>query len=466
MDQAHSDLLASADLSALGRRIRTARTARGLTQTDLAGDDMSVGYVSRIEAGQRRPKASVLTTLARRLGTTVEQLLTGVDAQEQNEIRLILDFAELSLETGEVAEARTRAEEGTARAESAGLGDLAARGHFLHARALEALGELDDAILELEPLVTGRGGLIEVRAGIALCRCYRDSGDLGRAIDTGERLLGALREREQDQTDEAVQLAVTLAAAYFERGDTGHAVRSCQKIIARAEQTGSTTARASAYWNIAMMESGRGRFSEAVAYADRALALLSEGQDARNLARLRTQLGAMQLYLDPPPIDQAALNLERAARELADSSAGAIDVARNELAVAHARFLAGENSDRIRDIARRVYESALGRAPLVAADAKAFEGRTWMEDGDVDAARGCYREAARILTGVGMDRGVAQQWFELADLLEQAGEPELAREAYRSAAASTGLSARPLARPQAAPARDPERLSYEPASRA
>ena len=39
----------------LGRRIRNARIAAGMTQTDLAGDDVSSAYVSRIEDGQRRP---------------------------------------------------------------------------------------------------------------------------------------------------------------------------------------------------------------------------------------------------------------------------------------------------------------------------------------------------------------------------------------------------------------------------
>ena len=47
-----------------------------------------------------------------------------------------------------------------------------------------------------------------------------------------------------------------------------------------------------------------------------------------------------------------------------------------------------------------------------------------------------------LLTGAGADRGAAQLWFELADLLEDVGDVEAAREAYRSAAASTGLRSR------------------------
>ena len=42
----------------LGGRVRQLRIARGLTQTDLAGDRFSKEYVSQIERGKTRPTAS------------------------------------------------------------------------------------------------------------------------------------------------------------------------------------------------------------------------------------------------------------------------------------------------------------------------------------------------------------------------------------------------------------------------
>ena len=54
-----------------------------------------------------------------------------------------------------------------------------------------------------------------------------------------------------------------------------------------------------------------------------------------------------------------------------------------------------------------------------------------------------YRRAVFRSTGVGADRDAAQLWFELADLLEGVGDLGAALEAYRSAAASSGLRARP-----------------------
>ncbi len=74
-----------------------------------------------------------------------------------------------------------------------------------------------------------------------------------------------------------------------------------------------------------------------------------------------------------------------------------------------------------------------------------------------------YQEAVHLLSAIGADRGAAQLWFDLADLLEQVGQAEAARDAYKRAAASTG-PARADERPRAdagLAAPDP-RVRYSP----
>ncbi|MFC5729711.1 MULTISPECIES: helix-turn-helix transcriptional regulator [Nocardioides] len=442
MDARQAELLRSIDPATLGRRLRAARVAKGLTQTELAGRDVSVGYVSRIESGNRRPNGKVLAELASRLGTPVEQLLVGAAPRELDEIRLALDFAELSLESGQPIEAEVRSAEVLARVEAASLEDMVDRARLLHARALEALGRLDDSILELEALIgLTRSALVEVRAGVALSRCYRESGDLTRAIEAGERILGRLAGTPLERTDESVQLAVTVAAAYFERGDSGHAVRVCRAAMAKAEALESSTARASAYWNASMMEADRGAVGDAVALAERALALLAEGRDARNLARLRSQLGAMQLSLDPPEVTEAQRNLDRAAEDLAWSSASPVDVARNDLARARAFLISGDLAAAA-ELSQRVEAAMSDQAPLLRGEALSLNAQILMAQGDVTRAASCLRQAVLAMTGVGADRSAAQQWFELADLLDGVGLADASRDAYRNAAASAGVRAR------------------------
>ena len=110
MHPSNAELLHSVDLKTLGSRVRAARVAKGWTQTELAGEEISVGYVSRIESGSRRPNLAVLTGLASRLGAPIEQLLQGVTASQYDEIRLGLDYAELALESGEAVDAERQAQ--------------------------------------------------------------------------------------------------------------------------------------------------------------------------------------------------------------------------------------------------------------------------------------------------------------------------------------------------------------------
>jgi transcriptional regulator with XRE-family HTH domain len=442
MDSADAALLKEIDPAQLGDRLRAARVAKGWTQTQLAGEHISVGYVSRIESGHRRPNAAVLDDMAVRLGVPVEHLLRGVTAREYDEIKLTLDFAELSLESGQHLEAESQARIALDRAVTGSQDELAFRARYLVARALEGQGSIDDAILELEPLVYGKGGgLLRVRCAIALSRCLRESGDLSAAIEVGERVGKQLEGSHLRNSDEAVQLAVTLAAAYFYRGDTGHAVRICRKAITESETSASPAARAAAYWNASLFESEQGSVADAVPLAERALALLSEGQDTRNLARLRNLLGTMQLQLDPPEVDAARGNLDKAAEELAWSSASVLDITRNAVARARAHYLNGDFAQ-ADEMCAGILETATDDAPLLAADAQSLVGQVAAARGDTEGAMSAYRHAVFLLTGVGADRDAAQLWFELADLLEEVGDVDSAREAYRSAAASSGLRSR------------------------
>ena len=442
MDSRDADLLKEIDPTQLGHRIRAARVAKGWTQTELAGGDVSVGYVSRIESGQRRPNSAVLTDLATRLGVPVDHLLRGVTAREYDEIKLTLDFAELSLESGQHLEAEARAREAVDRATLGTQPELASRGHFIVARALEGQGNLDDAILALEPLVAAKSsGVLQIRAAIALCRCYRESGDLNAAIEMGERVVTDVEGSRLDSCDEAVQLTVTLAGAYYLRGDLSHAVRICRKAIAKAETLASPTARAAAYWNASVFELERGSVADAVPLAERALSLLSEGQDSRNLARLRSEVGTMQLELETPDVAEARRNLEQAHEEMVWSSASTVDLTRNGLALARAHYLDG-NMTTAERMCAEICADVTADSPIVAASALALAGQVSVARGDADSAKASYRKAVLLLTGAGADREAAQLWFELADLLEDVGDVEAAREAYRSAAASTGLRSR------------------------
>lgn len=447
-----ADLITTArtiDPTVLGPRVRSARLRAGLTQAEAAGGELSTAYVSRIEAGQRRPDLTVLEGLAGRLRTSVEELLIGTSRDDEAELRTRLGWARLTLETGDPAVALEAIDGLLADLPDEALPDVRRESRHVRARALEVSGDHEQAVAELEDLeVEGPVDLLWLRGMTALCRCHRIAGDLNRAVDVGERALTRMRELDLQGVEESVALVVTVAAAYFERGDVHHASRMCQRAVRDAERLDSPRARASAYWNASVVESRRGRPRSALALAERAVGLL-ESTEGRSTALLRSQLGIIQLRMDPPMAQDALDNLLGARAELTLSDANPTEVATNELAIARAHFHLGE-LDRASQQAWQAFESTRDRSPLVAADALALLGQLSIVAGEVDEARLRFQRAVMVLSAVGSDREAAQLWFELAELLGSVGENDAALDAYRRAAVAAGLSPAPL------PARVPE----------
>lgn len=76
--------LGSIDLRLLGNRVRDARTARGLSQTQ-AGGGASAAMVSRIEQGMRRPSYAVLERIAEVLEVSLDDWLRpAVDTLDED----------------------------------------------------------------------------------------------------------------------------------------------------------------------------------------------------------------------------------------------------------------------------------------------------------------------------------------------------------------------------------------------
>src|SRR5438270_2425547 len=79
-----------AGVETVGQRLRRLRQERGLSQRELASPGVSYAYISRIEAGARRPSVKALRKLAEKLGVTAEYIETGseIGAAEARELRL------------------------------------------------------------------------------------------------------------------------------------------------------------------------------------------------------------------------------------------------------------------------------------------------------------------------------------------------------------------------------------------
>jgi transcriptional regulator with XRE-family HTH domain len=71
------------DPAAVGRRLKDARLAAGLSQRQLSFPGCSAAYISRLEAGDRVPSLQLLRKLAEKLNADEQYLATGVERVEQ-----------------------------------------------------------------------------------------------------------------------------------------------------------------------------------------------------------------------------------------------------------------------------------------------------------------------------------------------------------------------------------------------
>jgi tetratricopeptide (TPR) repeat protein len=408
-----------------------------LSQDDLSGPGLSASYVSLIEAGKRNPTVRAVQLLAERLGTSPRYLTEGVEDDAAREQRLQLHYAELALRSGEAVEAQHVFVEVSERACDPEIRQAAAWGL---ARSYELQGQLETAIAAYERIREGGlpgGDDRALELLIALIRCYREAGALGRSIDIGETALDELLRQGLLGTDLEVQLACTLSTAYYERGDLARARYLMTEAIARAERSGSPRARGSAYWNASIYAQEAGRLDEALRHAQRAVALFGEADDLRNLGRLHIAQAGLLLRSDPPQLEVALELLDRAANQL-EESGSPIDLAYCETESARAHLLLGRPHEAI-EIATRALDRVGPQPRLERVRAKSVLVQAQLAAGRTASALRGVSNLFDELTPFGLVRNTAELWREFADVLQSVGETDQALLAYRNATAAAGI---------------------------
>ncbi|MYW67503.1 helix-turn-helix domain-containing protein [Streptomyces sp. SID8379] len=425
----------------VGGRVRTLRTQHGLKQQDLASRDASTSYISLIESGKRLPSAPVLATLAERLGTTPEYLLTGRDEHRAEEARMKLAFAEMALRNGDDGEAMQAFSD--LLADRSALDEsMIRRARIGQATALEKTDRLEAAIALLDELhrdpAISAGSDDWCRITVALCRSYRNAGDISLSIDVGERAVAKLDALGLDTTMDHIQVGSTLMSSYHMRGDLTRAQLLGERLLPAAEAQGSYAARGSVYWSAGLVARSQGRLHEAISLTERALAMMAEGDNVRHIAILRMNYGVMLLQSDPPRPEHA-LDLLQAAQESLAEVGTASELIRCELNLADTHKRLGHL-----DTAAAHAQRALG---LLGTDNRilSVRARTYLaeicllRDEREDAVQHLHA-ADRQQQHFPASRDSAQNWRRIGDLWQQYGDTTAALKAYDKALSAAGLA--------------------------
>src|SRR5919198_866904 len=262
----------------LGDRVRQLRIAKGLTQTELAGERFSKEYVSQIERGKTRPTGETIEWLAARLGVDQSFLETGVSSSERERVESVIARAEAALESNSYQDAVDEIGQLGSALDAVAVPALQFRALLAESWGRMNLGEVREAIARLD-------------AALELVERSALPADRLRSNILGWRSRCYRRQRDWEAAREDVERALELAEGLNDRRTVAHHYFQASLI---AERTG--------HWVLAR------------SYAERAKAQYEELADQANVGRLLNNLGGLNFQLGKP--QEAIRHLKDAYRVL------------------------------------------------------------------------------------------------------------------------------------------------------
>jgi transcriptional regulator with XRE-family HTH domain len=424
--------LSSREAEPVGVRLRRLRQERSLSQRELAGPGVSYAYISRIEAGTRRPSVKALRTLARKLGVSPEYLETGSELRDVDARELRLADAELRLRIGgEPETARDAFAALLHEANDAGDTASAVRAEIGLGLVAAQLNEPKTAAAHLQRAVDSGsvGPLDRPDAFSTLARMYTLLDEDVRAI---ELLEVCLREVDGDDSEHVaayVRYAGYLSAALTDQGNLARAEEVLRDALSHGEDASDAYTRVRLYWSVARLSEAEGRPTRALDFARRAVALLEATEDTHHLARAHL-LCAWIMGLEEKPAE-ARPHLEKAEALLGQTGdATDMSMLRVEQAKLAAQLGDGEaavaRARQAIDVLGEHHEIQQGSAWWALAEGLALKG-------DVASANDAFRRAVDKLDTTSQWREAAQCCRRWAKVLRDAGRDADALDALERA---------------------------------
>ena len=292
--------------------MRELRERRGLSLRQIAFPGCSPSYLSRVESGDRVASLTILAELARRLDTSIEELLgRSLDGR----------VSEADLAAAEVAarlgDPRASADLESLLAGARSLGDQRAESRALEYLGLLALDKRDDArAVELLEQARACGPAPGARERPALYRALgRAHAGTGDLIQAAAVLQAAFDEVCAEPVDAAlmVQFGSYLANAYTDRGRFSDAEQVLTRVLRHEREIdGANLIRLD--WALARTYAEQGQSRVAELYAQRVLARMERGEELR--AQGHAHLLIAGVLLDQGEGERAGTHLDQAERLL------------------------------------------------------------------------------------------------------------------------------------------------------
>lgn len=410
----------------LGERVRTARKALGLSQAQLAGEELTKGFISQLESGLVRPSIRSLQVIATRLAKPLDYFigdeplaagkrlafhrLAAEAAAEQRDWPAVRRSVEAALEQGPDGRERAQLLYLVARAESA-------------SRSFERVFDLvSEAVGLVEPATdpTLAAQLLYVRG-----TAYGELGQVGAASEALEAAKDLIERFEVVDPRLRSRVIGALGTAYRRLNRTTKAISAYQEALAAASRSSELTFAARVLMGIAATHYDSGELDTAIATYRRALDLFQRVTD------IDFELNAMQsiaiVQFENGQIEEARHSADRAmkrALEVGNAHWAAVaEVILARIALKDGRFEDALRMAKHAEAVLRESGDAIQRADAMGATGAAYEALGKHNDADK-----AYRRSIDLYTEIGDFADRSGMAAEYARVLRARGEVDAAFE--------------------------------------
>ena len=421
----------------LGDRVRQLRVARGLTQTELAGDRFSKEYVSQIERGKTRPTDETLAWLAGQLGVDRAFLETGVSSSERERAESAIARAEAALESSEYQVAVDELAALQASPEALDAPDLQFRVLLAESWARMYLGEVRPAValLERARILAEAPSFTDVDRAEVLYRlgcCRWKLSSISTAIALFTQALD-LADRSGLPCDRLRSHILEWRARSYQRQRDWEAAREdVERALELAESLNDRHTVAHVYFQASLIAERNGRWVLARSYAERAKAIYEDVADRANAGKLLNNLGGINFLLGKP--DEAVAYLKDAFRVALDVGSD-VDAGQAVSSLAQVHLRTGK-PELAEEQARKALEFLDSRIDFIdeIGNAQLVLGRALLEQGRVDEAAEAFHLAESSFAQLSSASHRAAAWVAQGDLAARLGDDRKAAHLYRRAA--------------------------------
>jgi tetratricopeptide (TPR) repeat protein len=421
----------------LGGRVRQLRIARGLTQTDLAGERFSKEYVSQIERGKTRPTAETIEWLAARLGVDSNFLETGVSSSERERVESVIARAEAAIEASQYEDAVAELTPLTSALDLAAAPELALRAYLAEAWARMYLGEVRKAIAVLDSAreIAEKPSFTDVDRAQVLyhlgcCRIKLNSFATAQALYTQAL---ELVERSPVPADRLrSHILEWRSRCYRQARDYQAAKEDVERALELAEGLNDRHTMAHVYFQYSLIAERTGNWVQARSYAEKAKSIYEEVRDEANVGKLLNEMGALNHQLGRS--EEAIGYLKQSFKVLLDlgddtNAARVINsLARVHLATGSIELAESQAREALAMLGDRVdHLDEIGNAQLVL-------GGSLLEQGRYDEAAEYFAAAEATFDKQSAVSQRAAAWMAQGDLAGRQGDDRQAARLYRKAA--------------------------------